>query len=203
VALKLLGVRHVVSTCVVGSLRKEIEPGTFVIPDQFINFTWGRDDTFEVDRQLIHLPMALPYCGHIQNIIARELNTMKISCRATGIVVVIQGPRFSTIAESKMYALLGGDIVNMTQYPECYFARELGLCYGTIATVTDYDVGVPSTISMQSESMESVLKIFRRNTEKTLLLLERLTGFIQEIVDCDCSANRLSEYYKLANGGSS
>ena len=186
-----------------GSLRKEIEPGTFVIPDQFINLTWGRDDTFEVDRQLVHLPMARPYCEHVRSVIARELKAIGIHLQTTGTVVVIQGPRFSTIAESKMYALWDGDVVNMTQYPECYFARELGICYGAIATVTDYDVSVPSAISMQPESMETVLAIFRRNTATTMLLLERLAGFDAEITNCNCATNRLAEYYKLANGESS
>jgi len=99
-----------------------------------------------------------------------------------------------------MYALWGGDIVNMTQYPECYFARELGLCYGAIATVTDYDVGIPSTVSIQPGSMETVLAIFRRNTAKTVALLEKLASVAKEIADCNCAANRLAEYYKLTNG---
>ncbi len=202
-ALKLLGVKHVVGTCVVGSLRKEIEPGIFVVPDQFINFTWGRDDTFEVDRQFVHLPMARPYCEHMRSIIIRELKAMRVPSQIMGTIVVIQGPRFSTIAESKMYAFLGGDVVNMTQYPECYFARELGICYGVIATVTDYDVGVPSAVSMQPEFMETVLKVFHSNTAITALLLGRLAGFVAEIVGCDCAPNRLVEYYKLANGKSS
>ena len=199
-ALKSLGVRHVIGTCVVGSLRKEIEPGIFVIPDQFINFTWGRDDTFDVDHRLVHLPMAQPYCEHLRSVIARELKDIDVPCHAKGTVVVIQGPRFSTIAESKMYTLWGGDIVNMTQYPECYFARELGLCYATIATVTDYDVGVPSAVSMQPESMERVLAVFRRNTATTVSLIGKLAGLTREIAYCNCAANQLAEYYKLANG---
>ena len=202
-ALKSLGMRHVIGTCVVGSLRKEIEPGTFVIPDQFINFTWERDDTYEIDHQPVHLPMARPYCEHIRSIIIREIMAMGICCQTTGTVVVIQGPRFSTIAESKMFALWGGDIVNMTQYPECYFARELGLCYGAIATVTDYDVGVPDTISMELKFRETVLAIFHRNTTKTTSLLGRLAGSAQEIISCDCATDRLAEYYKLASGDNS
>jgi len=199
-ALKSVGVQHVIGTCVVGSLRKEIEPGTFVVPDQFINFTWGRDDTHKIDRELIHLPMARPYCEHIREIVTRELMTIRVTYHTKGTVVVTQGPRFSTIAESKMFALWGGDIVNMTQYPECYFARELGLCYGAIASVTDYDVGVPSVISMQPESMEQVLAVFRRNTTTTISLIGKLANLNQEIAKCNCAANRLIEYYKLANG---
>lgn len=197
-ALKKLGVRHVVGTCVVGSLRKEIEPGMLVIPDQFINLTWGRDDTYVIDSEFVHLPMAQPYCEHVRGVIASELKAMRVSYQAMGTVVVIQGPRFSTIAESKMYALWGGDVVNMTQYPECYFARELGLCYAVIATVTDYDVGVPSAISMQPESMGAVLAIFRSNTAATVTLMGRLAGLAQKIASCNCAASQLDEYYKLA-----
>ncbi len=101
-----------------------------------------------------------------------------------------------------MYALWGGDIVNMTQYPECYFAREFGLCYGAIASVTDYDVGIHSAISLQSESIEVVLAIFRHNTATTVSLLERLAGSYKEIASCNCATNRNAEYYKLANSGS-
>jgi len=202
-ALKSIGVRHIIATCVVGSLRKEIKPGTFVIPDQFINFTWGRDDTFDMDHQLIHLPMAQPYCKNLQGIITNELKSMDIPYISNGTVVVIQGPRFSTIAESKMYALLGGDIVNMTQYPECYFARELGLCYGVVATVTDYDVGVPSAVSMQPKSMKKVLAVFRRNTAQTVTLLGKLANLTEEIVNCNCTESNLTEYYKLTSKDSS
>lgn len=201
-ALKSFGARHVIGTCVVGSLRKEIEPGSFVVPDQFINLTWGRDDTYDVDRELIHLPMAQPYCEHIRAIITRELNAMGVVCHGKSTVIVIQGPRFSTIAESKMFALWGGDIVNMTQYPECYFARELGLCYGAVASVTDYDVGVPSAVSMQPESMDKVLAIFRQNTVTTVSLVEKLSELVHKIVGCNCAAHRLDEYYKLAKGES-
>lgn len=200
-ALKSVGVRHVIGTCVVGSLRKEIEPGAFVVLDQFINLTWGRDDTYEIDWKLVHLPMARPYCEHIREVIACELKVMGVTHYTRGTVVIIQGPRFSTIAESKMFALWGGDIVNMTQYPECYFARELGLCYGAVASVTDYDVGMQSTISMRPGSMDQVLTIFRRNTATTVSLIGKLAKLAREISDCNCAANRLAEYYKLANDG--
>lgn len=201
-ALKSVGVSHIIATCVVGSLRKEIEPGDLVIPDQFINLTWGRDDTFEIDKSFIHLPMANPYCEHLRSIIANELMGMKIQYRSSGTVVVIQGPRFSTIAESRMFAQWGGDIVNMTQYPECYFAREIGICYGVIASVTDYDVGVPSAISMRTDSMAVVLEIFKKNTTVTTLLLEKLLDRAVDVVRCNCATSRLEEYYRLARNES-
>ena len=194
-ALRSLGVRHVVATCVTGSLRQGIEPGTFVVPDQFINLTWGRDDTFDVDRRVVHLPMATPYCSHIRNIMVRELRNLQYAHRPESCVIVIQGPRFSTKAESAMFAQWGGDVVNMTQYPECYFARELGMCYATVATVTDYDVGVPSSVSMQPASMGRVLEVFRSNTEKTLVVLDRMFELAHEINDCNCAQVSVKPYF--------
>ena len=195
-AIRSLGVSHVVATCVVGSLKEEIRPGDFVTPDQFINFTWGRDDTHDVDREVVHLPMAEPYCSHLRNELCEALSALSVTRHERGTIVVIQGPRFSTIAESKMYALLGGDIVNMTQYPECYFARELGLCYLAVASVTDYDVGVESSISMRPGSMYQVLKIFHRNTALTQELLARFVSNVTTLTACECAKERLDEYYK-------
>lgn len=195
-AFKLLGIQHVIGTCVVGSLRENITPGTFVIPDQFINLTWGRDDVFDIERRFIHLPMGRPYCQHIRDVILRELNTMGAKYHSRGTVVVVQGPRFSTIAESKMYTFLGGDIVNMTQYPECYFARELGICYGAIASVTDYDVGISSSISMEQGVSEEVLATFRQNTETLLIFIKDIMRFVEEFSVCNCATNRVNEYYK-------
>lgn len=195
-ALKSLGIRHVVATCVVGSLRLEIEPGTFVIPDQFINLTWGRDDTYQAGREFIHLPMADPYCPHLRQQLEDVLGELGHRVHPRGTVVVIQGPRFSTKAESRMFAGWGGDIVNMTQYPECYFARDLGLCYAAVATVTDYDVGVPSAMSMQPESMPRVLQVFRGNTERTIALIERLARRGEHLTGCACAANVADEYYR-------
>jgi len=195
-AMKLLGIRHVMATCVVGSLRQEIEPGSFVVPSQFINLTWGRDDTYDLDQGFIHLPMAQPYCSCIRNSFITSLTELGYAHYTDGCVAVIQGPRFSTIAESRMLKLLGGDIVNMTQYPEAYFARELGLCYGVVASVTDYDVGVPSSISMQPETMERVLEVFKLNTERTVRLLKRILDGPNETFQCSCAQAGIEPYFK-------
>lgn len=195
-ALSTLGISHVLATCIVGSLREEIEPGTFVVPDQFIDRTWGRDDTWSVDQTLVHLPMADPYCSHCAGILVAELAAMDVQHRVGGTVVVIQGPRFSTRAESKMFALWGGDIVNMTQYPEVYFARELGICYASVASVTDYDVGVPSALSMHPDSMGRVLEIFHRNVEITRKLLTRLVARAEDFVTCTCAQKANEPYYE-------
>lgn len=194
-ALKAVGAEHVIGTCVAGSLRQEIEPGTFLIPDQFINLTWGRDDTFSVDQRVLHLPMAEPYCQCTTQNITAVLKSVGVKSRFNGTVVVIQGPRFSTMAESRMFALWGGDIVNMTQYPECYFARELGICYSVIASITDYDSSVQSEVAMRQDSMERVLEVFRMNTEKTIEILFKIAEIGNQITTCDCAKTEFKEYY--------
>lgn len=196
-ALRDLGVETVVATCIAGSLREEIPPGSFVIPDQFVNMTWGRDDYVEADEgKFIHLPMAEPYCAKTRQMIVRAMHVSAVVPVEKATVVVIQGPRFSTRAESQTFIRNGWDIVNMTQYPECYFARELGLCYGSFAAITDYDVGVASCLSMSPGHMGEVIKIFHENIKKTKQILQRL--FDQMNVDplqCGCSREIVRTYY--------
>jgi 5'-methylthioadenosine phosphorylase len=195
-AFKSLGVRHVFATCVVGSLRKEFEPGSFVIPDQFIDMTWGRDDTFDQDRKLIHLPMTEPYCPNLSRACVEALKICNLPHHSCGTVVVIQGPRFSTKAESKVYAQGGGDIINMTQYPECYFARELGLCYATIASITDYNATVTEELSMAhigTAAFDRVLEVFRRNTENTYKIL---AAVVQMGTVCNCADTQVHVFYE-------
>lgn len=200
-ALKQLGVRHVLATCVAGSLRREIGPGSFVVPDQFINLTWGRDDTFEQDgRRFLHLPMATPYCAQMRAVLTETLTTLSAPCHDGGTVMVIQGPRFSTVAESKMFAQWGGDIINMTQYPECYFAYELGICYAVVASITDHDVGVTGALSMERDNLPQVIEIFRRNRALTHLLVEQFVEHHHaDVTRCACAAERLEPYYEQSD----
>jgi 5'-methylthioadenosine phosphorylase len=195
--MKSLGVRTIVATCIVGSLKKEIEPGSFVVPDQFVNMTWGRDgDCIESDGSFVHLPMAEPYCASLrQEVIAALRQPPDVLLYEEGTVVVIQGPRFSTKAESRFFMRNGWDIVNMTQYPECVFARELGLCYAVFASVTDWDVGVGEALSMHPETMDQVLEIFHRNTSVTRRVIQSLVGRLSTFA-CGCAAKTIAEYYK-------
>ncbi len=197
-ALRSLGVETVVATSIAGSLKEDIPPGSFVMPDQFVNLTWGRDDYVEADGGgFIHLPMAEPYCEKTRQVIAEATKFTGIAPVEQATVVVIQGPRFSTRAESQSFILNDWDIVNMTQYPECYFARELGLCYGSFAAITDYDVGVDSCLSMSPGHMGDVIKIFQGNIIKTKqvlqYLLERTTV---TPVQCECSREIVKTYYE-------
>jgi 5'-methylthioadenosine phosphorylase len=197
-ALKFLGVQQIIGTCVVGSLKEGIPPGSFVIPNQFINFTWGRDDTSDIDQEIFHLPMASPYCENLRDILFDATRKTVQSAYSDKTIAVIQGPRFSTIAEGKMFSILGGDIVNMTQYPECYFARELGVCYAVIASVTNYDGSVPIPFWMNPESMPQVLKIFKENIKNTKIVLKNVLHYPKEVISCDCAKKRVEEYYKMA-----
>ena len=126
----------------------------------------------------------------------RVASTLKTVVVPQGTVAVIQGPRFSTKAESLWLSANGWDIVNMTQYPECYFARELGLCYSAIAAVTDYDVGLQESLTMDPCNMGAVLGIFKNNIQKTRKLL---LAFIQDVgssLSCKCASMTIKAYYE-------
>jgi 5'-methylthioadenosine phosphorylase len=194
-ALVQLGVRRILATCVSGSLKAEITPGSFVIPDQFVNLTWGRDDEFDAEESFLHLPMANPYCPRMMSEIANVMNGLKVSYKAEGTVVVIQGPRFSTRAESEWFARQGWDIVNMTQYPECYFARELGVCYNVLASVTDYDVSVGSEWRMGAAGRDAINQLFWKNIE-TQRQIALAWAASADVSQCMCTHHNLRPYFK-------
>ena len=196
-ALKEIGVEYIVGTCIVGSLKKEIAPGSIVLPDQFVNLTWGRDDSSEADGgSFTHLPMGEPYCKHLREVILEITSETRFPVIPQATVAVIQGPRFSTAAESRWLSTNGWDIVNMTQYPECYFARELGLCYAAIASVTDYDVGLQESLVIDPRHMDVVLKIFKSNIQKTKSILLALIRKSAHGLSCSCASTMLEAYYE-------
>lgn len=148
-ALKSLGVEAVVSSSAVGGLRAGYGPETFVVPDQLIDRTWGRSDTF-FDGAVAegaeapgvqHLPAAEPFCTGLRDLLAHALSDRQLPYASAGTVVVINGPRFSTRAESEWYAAAGADIISMTQYPEPVLAAELNMGFANLAYVTDSDTG--------------------------------------------------------------
>ncbi len=198
-ALKEIGVRHIVATCIAGSLQKELVPGSLVVLDQFVNLTWGRDDHFETDHSFLHLPMANPYCTEMRMLLIELARRIPLAVTPTGTVAVIQGPRFSTRAESEWLAKNGWDLVNMTQYPECYFARELGLCYGAIAAITDYDVGVGKALTMDlfnTSNREAVLTVFRDDIARTKQLLLGFIDLMSSRMQCRCAETSIKAYYE-------
>jgi 5'-methylthioadenosine phosphorylase len=149
-------------------LGVQLALGEFVVCDQFVDRTWGRPDTFYDGPQTTHVSAADPYCPDLRRLLVETAAELEIPARDGGIVVVIQGPRFSTRAESRWLRELGGDVVNMTAYPECHLARELELCYATVAMVTDYDVGVEGHDPV---SAAEVVRVFEENNERLRRLL--------------------------------
>lgn len=196
-ALKDIGVEYIIGTCIAGSLKKEITPGSIVLLDQFVNLTWGRDDYSDADSgSFIHLPMGEPYCKHLRQKILEAGKISGIEIIPQGTSVVIQGPRFSTKAESQWFSSNGWDIVNMTQYPECYFARELGICYVSIAGITDYDVGLQTDFTFGENNKSAIIEVFKRDIQKTKNIL---LAFLQQSgkdLSCKCASFTLKNYYE-------
>jgi 5'-methylthioadenosine phosphorylase len=150
-AMQEVGVKRLIGPAACGSLKPELAPGTFVVCDQFFDRTQARESTFYDGPQTTHVSAADPFCADLGEILATSAEELDIPVVRGGTVVVIQGPRFSTRAESRWFAESGFDVVNMTQYPECWLARELELCYAGIALVTDYDVGLEGTPPVTTE----------------------------------------------------
>jgi 5'-methylthioadenosine phosphorylase len=149
-------------------LRPELELGAFVVCDQFVDRTSGRADTFYEGPETTHVSAADPYCPELRRLLVETARELGITVHDGGTVVVIQGPRFSTRAESRWFQGMGWDVINMTAYPEGYLARELELCYANISMVTDHDVGVQGA---EPVTHEIVISVFQENNEKLRELL--------------------------------
>jgi len=161
-AMKELGVTRLFGPSAAGSLRRDIPPRTFVVCDQAIDFTKSRENTYFDGPITTHVSFADPYCPVLRRTLADAARDRSIQHRDGGTMVVIEGPRFSTRAESKMFAQVGGDVIGMTQFPEVTLAREAELCFANVALVTDYDVGVDDIAPV---SHHEVLKVFGENIE--------------------------------------
>ncbi len=167
-AMKEVGVTHIIATTACGSLREEIKPGQLVFPNQFIDRTTSRKSTFHEGDQVVHISMADPFCERLRQILIETAVAENIAHHPHGTVVTIEGPRFSTRAESMMYRIWGGDIINMSTVPEAVLAREAGICYAVVAMSTDYDswhhTEEPVTWEMiadvMNKNVENVKKIF-------------------------------------------
>lgn len=167
-AMKELGVRRIIGPCASGALRDDLVLGEFVVCDQFVDRTRGRADSFYDGAPVTHVSAADPYCPDLRRLLVNTARGLGIPVRDGGTMVVIQGPRFSTRAESRWFQRAGWDTINMTGYPECHLARELELCYANVSMVTDHDVGVEN---VDPVSHEAVLQVFRENNERLRALL--------------------------------
>jgi 5'-methylthioadenosine phosphorylase len=185
-AFKQLGVTRVVAPNAVGSLKAEIRPGDLVFCDQFVNFTSGRRDTFFDGPVTTHVSAAEPYCPQMREVAIDAAGRLKLKFHRAGTVVVIQGPRFSTKAESRFFTRQGWDVVNMTQYPEVVLAREQELCYLNISLATDYDAGLEGDPRVRPVSHEEVIKVFNKNMESLRKLIVEIVKELPKRRTCDC-----------------
>ena len=183
-AFKELGVSEILAPCSCGSLQAHIHPGDFVILDQFVDRTRGRADTFFNGPETHHIGAAEPYCSRLRSVALAAGREEGISVHETGTMVVIQGPRFSTRAESAWFTREGWDVVGMTQYPEAILARELGICYTGIALVTDYDTGIAQ--GREPVSIEEVFRGFHANIGKVQALIQAMVPRLGGERTCSC-----------------
>ncbi|XP_067928685.1 S-methyl-5'-thioadenosine phosphorylase-like [Watersipora subatra] len=172
-ALKQEGCTHVLVTTACGSLREEMQPGDVVILDSFIDRTFKRPSTFydgtcDEFKGVCHIPMFPAFCESTRQILIDACAALDLKHHKAGVMVTIEGPRFSSQAESHMFRQWGGSTINMTTCPEVYLAKELGLCYSSIALATDYDCWRDQS---EAVSLEMVLKTMKSNSEKALKLL--------------------------------
>ncbi len=190
-ALRTVGVRQVLAPCAVGSLKPEYGPGTFVVPDQLVDRTWGRAHTiYDVDGPVVHIGFADPYCprGRAAFLGASDRETGELV--DGGALVVINGPRFSTRAESQWHAAAGWSVVGMTGVPEASVARELAMCYSTVCLVTDHDAGVEGGDAV---SHAEVIRQFGANIGRLKGLLGRVIAALpapENDADARCSCRR-------------
>jgi 5'-methylthioadenosine phosphorylase len=170
-AMRELGVRRIIGPCAAGALRADLARGEFVVCDQYVDRTRGRDDTYYDgggEEPVTHVSAAEPYCPDLRALLVATARELGIPATDGGTVVVIQGPRFSTRAESAWFSAMGWDVVNMTAYPEAQLARELELCYANVSMVTDHDAGVAGA---EPVSGDEVMRVFQDNLARLRELL--------------------------------
>ncbi|HEX9235406.1 MAG TPA: S-methyl-5'-thioadenosine phosphorylase [Actinomycetota bacterium] len=184
-AMKELGSKRLLGPCAVGSLQPDVKPGDFVVCDQLVDRTSGRHSTFYDGPVTTHISFADPYCPTIREVAIEQATNLQLPHHPTGTVVVIEGPRFSTRAESHHYATQGWQVINMTQHPEAVLARELEVCYANISVVTDYDVGVLGEV--EPVSHEDVIRVFQENLGRLRDLLFAVLANVPDERNCPCA----------------
>lgn len=180
-AMKELGVTHILAPAAVGSLREKIKPGDIVFPDQIIDRTYGRKVSFYEGSKVCHVSFAHPFCEKLRKVLIKAAKEAKIRAHESGTCVVIEGPRFSTKAESNLFRSWGCDIINMTMYPECVLAREAQICYASIAMVTDWDCWKERIVDTKT-----VLETMRANVAKVKQIISAAIPKIEVDGDCPC-----------------
>ncbi|MGI0057834.1 MAG: S-methyl-5'-thioadenosine phosphorylase [Nitrosarchaeum sp.] len=181
-AFKELGITRIIAPSAVGSLKEVIEPGHFALPTQFLDFTKSRNGSFSENGRVIHISVAEPFCPELQSSILKVVKEQNLHIHKDCTYVCIEGPRFSTKAESKFYRTTGADIIGMTLVPECQLAREAQICYASISTVTDYDVWAEKPVTAKE-----VLETLSKNVERTKKVLTNVISQIPKTRSCSCA----------------
>ena len=183
-AMKELGVERILGPNAVGSLQPEVKPGEFVVCDQLVDRTRSRIDTFYDGPETTHISFADPYCPTVRDVAIREAERLGIPVHRSGTAVTIQGPRFSTRAESAWFARQGWHVIGMTAYPEAPLAREQQLCYANISLVTDFDVGAGDVPPV---THHEVVRVFEKNNAHLRDLLFAVIPALPRERDCPCA----------------
>lgn len=181
-ALREIGVERIVAPSAVGSLKEEIEPGHFALPSQFIDYTKSRVGSFTEEGRVIHISVDDPFCPELRSCVRAVAAGRDVRVHDDCTYVCIEGPRFSTKAESNLYRSMGADIIGMTVVPECQLAREAQMCYATVAMVTDYDVWAQRPVTAKE-----VAATVARNTESFKGLLSDLVDRVPRRRACGCA----------------
>lgn len=182
-AMKQLGVARIIAPCAVGSLREEFRPGELVFTGQFIDRTAKRASTFYDKGKVCHISMAEPFCPELRKLLGASAERLGLPHHKAGTNVVVEGPRFSTLAESGLFRSWKCDTINMTMVPECVLAREAEICYAAVAQVTDYDCWKGEAVTA-----EMVIATLKGNVEKTRRLLLDVIPKIPEPAGCGCQS---------------
>ena len=189
-ALREAGVTRVLGPAAVGSLRPDRHPGELVVCDQFVDTTSGRAGTYFDGPVTNHVSLADPYCPQVGEALAAAAEQLGVAVHRGGTVIVIDGPRFATRAESAAYRHLGYDLINMTQAPEVALARELGMCYANVALVTDYDSGVDDRPDIGAVTQHDVFAVFDEHMPRLReVLLRTVTTVAARACDCAAATN--------------
>jgi 5'-methylthioadenosine phosphorylase len=190
-ALKMLGVHTIISSGAVGSLRKEIAPGDLVIVDQFIDKTFKRQSSFFGGFAAVHCEMSEPVCGRVRKLLCDAAETINIKTHSSGTYICMEGPQFSTRAESLMHRKWGGDLIGMTAMPEAKLAREAQICYALIALPSDYDCWRPHKKQIDKQALlKEIMANLQTATKNCLELIKAVLHGGSELVFEDCSCRK-------------
>ena len=184
-SMKQLGVSAILSVSAVGSLKEEHRPGTFLVPDQFIDRTYARRSTFFGPDIVAHVSMADPVCPEIGDVLIAACGTNDVKASRGGTYVCMEGPQFSTLAESNLYRSWGADVIGMTNLQEAKLAREAEICYATLAMVTDYDCWHPGHDSV---TIEQIVEVMNQNNASALKVLQTAVGALPSKRSCHCQS---------------